>query len=77
MDQPVEHTTIGERQSPRSQGNVNHAATASTVSRHSLASNADVTPKQIRWMGRLLIVLVILCLILAAWVWAGILQGLP
>jgi hypothetical protein len=75
MNQSVDHTTIGERQSPRSQDDVDHAVTASTESRPT--SNGDLTPRQIRWMGRLLVVLVVLCLILAAWVWAGILHGLP
>jgi hypothetical protein len=46
-------------------------------SRRDLESSRDSTPKQIRWVGRVLAILVILCLILAAWVWTGILHGLP
>ena len=74
MNQSIDHKTIGDRQSLRSQDDMDHAVTASTESRPT--SNGDVTPRQIRWMGRLLVVLVILCLILAAWVWSGILHGL-
>ena len=77
MNQSVDHTTIGERQSPRAQDDMDHAVTAFTESRHSPVSNGDVALKQIKWMGRLLVVFVVLCLILAAWVWAGILHGLP
>ena len=34
-------------------------------------------PKQLRWVGRILALLVVACLLLAAWVWSEILRGLP
>lgn len=35
------------------------------------------TPKSIRWVRRVLAVLILLCLAMAAWVWAVILHDLP
>ncbi|MGI6416642.1 MAG: hypothetical protein ACOX1P_13305 [Thermoguttaceae bacterium] len=37
----------------------------------------DETPNPIRWVRRILAVLILLCLAMAAWVWADILHGLP
>jgi len=36
----------------------------------------EEVPTSIRWVQRILAVLILLCLALAAWVWAGILHGL-
>jgi hypothetical protein len=76
---------MDRRQSPLPDHNGHGAAMSSEgTSRDSQSeprrgpeTNSDATPKQIRWVGRVLAILVILCLILAAWVWTGILHGVP
>lgn len=85
MNRPVGQKTMEKRQPPSPEDDA-HGATVSpekasrngeSRSRRGRESNSEATPKQIRWVGRVLALLVILCLVLAAWVWTGILHGLP
>lgn len=42
-----------------------------------LSKAPEETPKSIRWVRRILAVLILVCLAMAAWVWAAILHDLP
>ena len=39
-------------------------------------ARSDNVPTSVRWVRRILAILILLCLAMAAWVWAGILHGL-
>lgn len=55
----------------------NPRGTGLASSLHHISSAHNDTPTPIRWMRGILVLLVILCLALAVWVWADILHGIP
>ena len=85
MNHSLSQETMNEQQAPGPE-NDSHGSTVfseearrngESRSRRGLQSNSGTTPRQIQWVGRVMALLVILCFILAAWVWAGILCDVP
>lgn len=56
--------------------NTSSPSSTTRISKPVFARSGE-TPNSIRWVRRILAILILLCLAMAVWVWADILHGLP